>query len=62
MGYNLRRIRREKDMTQNDLASASGVSRATICNIEKGKAKTILSTTLLQIAAALGVTVDELIE
>lgn len=36
-GKNVARLRRERDMTQVDLAKAIGINKQTISNIEKGK-------------------------
>lgn len=50
-----------KDMTQQDLATAIGVSRQTINSIESGKY--VPSTVLaLKIAAYFGKTVDEIFQ
>lgn len=62
MGYRVRELRRERSLTQNQLAEKANVSRITIINIENGTAKSVLSTTLIGIADALGVTVDDLID
>lgn len=48
-------------MTQGELARISGVSRATINYIERGRRETIDSTTAMRIAGALGVSVDKLL-
>lgn len=50
----------DRDMKQKDLAEKSGITRSTICAICGGKSCT--EATARKIAAALGVTVDELIE
>ena len=62
MGYNVRKYRMAKCMTQAELAKKAGVSRITISHIENGGKKTILSSTLISLANALGVTVDALTE
>ncbi len=60
MGYRVKEYREKKNMTQEELAAKSGVSRGTICSIESGKEKNTTSKTLLAIAKALDVTVDVL--
>jgi DNA-binding XRE family transcriptional regulator len=47
-------------MTQEELAEASGVSRTTIVAIESGEAKNVMASTLLKLAKALGVTVNDI--
>ena len=56
----LRQIRKQKRMSQDELAKLSGVSRVTISNIERGKNENISAKTLLSIAAVLGTTIDEI--
>lgn len=51
----IKEYRRKRHMTQSKLASASGVSRQTISNIESGKQAEVKASTLLNIANALGV-------
>ena len=46
-------------MTQEDLARATNLSRASICNIEKGKQQPSLSS-IRQIAKVLGVDPKEI--
>lgn len=59
MGNKLREYRRKKQMTQKALADASGVSRATICALEKGRLHTS-TTTLIKIADALNTKVEKI--
>ncbi|MEM6617299.1 MAG: helix-turn-helix transcriptional regulator [Pseudomonadota bacterium] len=55
------RVYREyRNMTQADLAAASGISRATIAQIERG-AQTGTVTALKAIASALNLTIDDLV-
>ena len=56
----IREIRKQKEMTQDELAKASGVSRVTIIGLESGKFTNTTTDTLLRLAKALGVTVDAL--
>ena len=61
MVYRLREIREEKNMTQEELAEKSGVSRATIWAIEsKAGATNTTTKTLLRLANALEVEMDDL--
>lgn len=62
MRYKIRDIRKAQRMTQAELAKKSGVSRITICALEKKKDRITTSETLIRIARALGVSVDQLIE
>ena len=57
---NLRKIRTEKGITQTALAETVGVTGQAICNYEVGIREPNLET-LRNLAAALEVTVDELI-
>jgi len=56
----LRRLRKERGLTQRGLADASGVDPATISLVENGKRRPHLET-LDSLAAALGVEVHDLI-
>lgn len=60
MELNLRQVRRLKDITQDELAEKSGVSRTTICELESGKRTTTTTDTLLKLAKALDCKVSEL--
>lgn len=42
IGYRIKEIRIRQNLTQEDLAVASGVSTLTIANIEKGKSVSLL--------------------
>jgi transcriptional regulator with XRE-family HTH domain len=61
LGENLRKWREKKDMSQVDLATALGVDRAYISNIENGRMNPTLST-LEKIAGALGISTSELLK
>ena len=56
----LRRLRRLRAMSQEELAEESGVGRATISRIERGETGAH-GRTLRKLAAALGVGVEELV-
>ena len=60
MGYKLKEVRKAKKMTQEELAEKSGISRGTIVAIENGSARTTTIKTLLQLAKALDVTIDQI--
>lgn len=60
MGNKLKEYRKQKNMTQIELAEKSGVSRITISQIENGIERNTTSKTVLNLAKALGTTVDEL--
>lgn len=54
--------RKEKGISQNQLAKMSGVPQSVICDIESGKTKFPRVNTLAAIAKALGVTLSELFD
>lgn len=60
MGYKIKEIREAKSMTQEELAEKSGISRATISGLENGTERNTTSKTLVKIATALGVTIDQI--
>lgn len=57
----LRAARKHAGLSQYELARQSGVARITIANIEGGKHPTIRTGTAEKLAAAMGLTVGELI-
>lgn len=59
MGYKIKELREKKNMTQDELAEKSGVSRTIISFLENGNPNTT-SKTLVRIARALDVTIDQL--
>ena len=61
MENKLKTIRKEKNLSQAELAEKSGVSRATIANIERGAQVEILVGTAEKLANALNVSVSEVI-
>lgn len=61
MGYRIKEVREAKNMTQEELSEASGVSRGTISALENGTSRATTTKTLMNIARALGVSVEALI-
>lgn len=55
MQYRIREFRKQKNMTQEELAEKSGQSRGTIIRLESGKDIVTTTETLEAIANALGV-------
>jgi DNA-binding XRE family transcriptional regulator len=55
----LRRIRRAKDLTQQELALLAGVNYTTISRIESGEAKQVYWETAVKLAKALKVSLDD---
>lgn len=60
MGYRIKEVREAKKMTQEELAEKSGVSRGTISALENGSVRTTTTKTLVNIARALEVSVDQI--
>ena len=60
MGIKIKEMREALKMTQEELATKSGVSRQTISALENGKYENVLTGTLAAIATALGTTVDKI--
>lgn len=54
MKFRLKEIRKKHGMTQEELASKSGVSRVTISLIESGKSNSVKTWTIAKLADALG--------
>ena len=61
-GEKLKRFRRSRGMTQEELAEASGVAQSTIAQIEGGRRKEPRPGTLKRLAKPLGVEIAELLE
>lgn len=57
----LKEIRKSKNISQQELAERSGVSRATIANIERGTQVELLLGTVAKLAKALDVSISEII-
>ena len=60
MGFRIKQLREAQNLTQEELSEKSGVSRGTICALEKGEERTTTTKTLLKLAKALDSTVDQL--
>lgn len=61
IGWNVRRLRREREITQEDFATDSGFDRGYISGVERGVRNPSV-TVLERIANALGVDVAELVD
>ena len=61
IGWNLRRLRNERDITQEDFATDSGFDRGYISGVERGVRNPSV-TVLARIAEALNVDVSELFD
>jgi transcriptional regulator with XRE-family HTH domain len=59
IGWNLRRLRNERDITQEDFATDSGFDRGYISGVERGVRNPSV-VVLARIADALGVDISEL--
>lgn len=59
-GDNLKRIRKDMRLTQQDMADRMNISRTYLCDLEN-RNKSISITTLLDIAKLLNISVNELI-
>lgn len=59
LGKNVRKIRTQNNITQEDVANILGVDRSFVSNIENGKNNPTLST-ITNLAKALSVSVEEL--
>ena len=59
MGYRIKEIRLELNMTQQELSRKSGVPKAIISGLESGRITVTTTDTLLKLANALGKKVSE---
>ncbi|MDM7465610.1 helix-turn-helix domain-containing protein [Staphylococcus warneri] len=59
-GDNLKRIRKDMRLTQQDMADRMNISRTYLCDLEN-RNKSISITTLIDIAKRLNISVNELI-
>lgn len=60
MKYRIKQFRIERNISQEELAALSGVSRATISGLESGAITTTTTSTLSRIAKALDKNVSDL--
>lgn len=60
MAYRIRELREKKELTQEQLAQMSGISRMTICKLENNEESEAMVGTLKALAAALNVPVSKL--
>lgn len=60
MGYKIKEVRESRKMTQEELSEKSGVSRGTISALENGSVRTTTTKTLVKLARALDVSVDQI--
>ena len=60
MKFRLKELRKERKMSQEELSRVSRVSRATIGKLENDEEAVVMSKTLLALANALSVEVEEL--
>jgi len=61
IGENIKAMREMRDMKRSELIERSGVSSAQLGRIEKGEQKNPTIETLVAIATALNVSIDELV-
>lgn len=62
IGKNLRRLRKKKGLSQEKLARLADISLNTLTKIESGFAKKPTIQTVVKLAKALGVSIDELVK
>lgn len=60
MPYKIKERRAEMQMSQEELARKSGVSRGTISSLESGTLKVTMTDTLIKLAAALNCKVSDI--
>lgn len=60
IGYRIKEFREALNMTQEELAKKSGVSRGTISAMENGISKETTTKTLMKLARALDTSVDNI--
>lgn len=59
---NLRRLRKKKGLSQEKLARLADISLNTLTKIESGFAKKPTIQTVVKLAKALGISIDELVK
>lgn len=60
MPTRLEEVRKKARLTQKELAEKSGITRQTINALEKGRSKGVNGTTLIKLAKALDVKIDDI--
>ena len=60
LAQNIKKLRKQHNLSQEELAKKAGVTYSTLIKLESGVNKNPTINTLQQIAAALEVTLDEL--
>jgi transcriptional regulator with XRE-family HTH domain len=61
LGQNLKRIRKEKGISQGDIVRVSGMPKSFVSSVENGKTNPTLAT-IAKLAKAVKVSVDELLK
>jgi transcriptional regulator with XRE-family HTH domain len=59
-GETIRQLREGKRLSQEELAAAAGLSRATVQNVEKSAQRKVRGSSYRRLAEGLGLTIDEL--
>ena len=62
IGSNLKRLRKKKKLSQEKLARLADISLNTLTKIESGFAKAPTIQTVIKLAKALGISIDELVK
>lgn len=62
IGENIKRLRLQKDLSQDKLARLADIAFATLTKIESGETPNPTIETVKKIAAALGISIDELMK
>jgi transcriptional regulator with XRE-family HTH domain len=60
LAQNIKKLRKQRKLSQEELAKKAGVTYSTLIKLESGVNKNPTMKTIQQIAAALEVTLDEL--
>ena len=60
MGFKVKEVRLAKNISQDELSKASGVSRQTISDLERGEVVNTTTATLSKLAEALGCKVGDI--
>lgn len=60
MGFKIKEVRKSLKMSQEELAEKSGISRGTIVALEAGTERVTTTKTLVALAAAMNVSIDQI--